>query len=343
MKATQKTILAAVALAAVLVAGIGNPVMGQSKAGTTILPFLKIEPSARNAALGSASASMYGEALAAYYNPASLGRLPAAQAQFSHSQWLADIDYNFLIFATPLANYGIISLQAISLNSGEIDVTTVEQPLGTGERYTVNDFALGLAYGTLLTDRVSVGFQVNYMREDIWHSTVTAFGLNVGVQYRISDNGPTFGASISNFGPRSGFNGRDLYIQYDLDPLRRGDNNDLPAELRTENYALPTIFRVGISFPVRFGETNRLLIAVDASHPNDNQESLSMGAEWQIRDMFALRGGYRELFLEDSEGGLVLGGGLKLGLSGYNFRLDYAWADYGLLENTQRFTVGFEF
>ena len=56
-------------------------------------------------------------------------------------------------------------LQITSLNSGEIDVTTVEKPLGTGERYEVTNFAIGAGYGRMLTDRVAVGFLINYFRE----------------------------------------------------------------------------------------------------------------------------------------------------------------------------------
>jgi hypothetical protein len=44
------------------------------------------------------------------------------------------------------------------------------------------------------------------------------------------------------------------------------------------------------------------------------------------------------------EGGLVLGAGAKVGFSGSsNISFDYAWADYGRLNNTHRFTVGIHF
>ncbi len=318
-------------------------VLSQSKVGTTVGQFLKIEPSARGTALGNASTSLYGEAATAFYNPASIGRLQKSNVQFTHSNWLADIDYNFVIVALNIGNLGTMSLQAISLNSGEIDVRTVEQPMGTGERYSVTNFALGLGYARMLTDRVSVGMIINYLRETIWHSNAAGVALNFGVQYKLSHYGLNLGASVANFGPRMKYSGRDLFIDYDFYPDKYGDNDNLPAELRTDAYQLPTIFRFGMSYPVRLGDNNRILIAVDAKNPSDNTQSLNLGVEWKILDRFALRGGYRDLFLKDSEGGLVFGAGMQLEYYQYNLMFDYAWADYGRLEQTHRFTLGLGF
>ena len=127
-----------------------------------------------------------------------------------------------------------------------------------------------------------------------------------------------------NFGPRAGYDGRDLYINYDFDPDKYGDNDLLPAELRTDAYSLPTSFRVGVSYPLIINEDNKVTIAIDAFHPNDNTESISIGSEWQFLNSFSVRGGYRDLFIPDSEGGLVLGAGVRVNvLESYNltFRL----------------------
>lgn len=316
----------------------------QSKTGTTIGQFLKIDPSARASAMANASTSLYGEASSLYYNAASLGRLSNVDIQFTYNQWLADITYNYAVVAIPITGLGTCALQLTSLNSGEIDVRTVEFPKGTGERYSVTNFALGLGFGLMLTDRVSVGLQVSYIRETIWHSSLSTFGLNFGVQYQVEENGLTIGASILNFGPRAGYDGRDLYINYDFDPDKYGDNDLLPAELRTDSYSLPTSFRVGVSYPLIINEDNKVTFAVDAFHPNDNTESVSIGSEWQFLNTFSVRGGYRDLFVPDSEGGLVLGAGVRVNvLDSYNLRFDYAWADYGRLQQAHRFTIGLGF
>jgi len=316
----------------------------QSKAGTTIAQFLKIEPSARAAALGNAGTSLYGEAASLYYNPASLGRLDKIDAQFTYNKWLADINYNYAVVGVPLQGIGTLALQITSLNSGEMDVRTVEQPLGTGERFSVTNFALGLGYGMMLTDRVSVGLQMTYFQESIWHSSLTGFALNIGVQYQVEVDGLTIGAALMNFGPRAKYEGRDAYVNFDFDPKKYGDNDQLPAQLRMDEWGLPTAFRVGMSYPVRFSKDYKLILTADAFHPNDNKESISLGGEFQLLDIFYVRGGYRNLFLEYLEGGAVLGGGVKASISGgYVIRFDYAWADYGRLDQAHRFTFGIGF
>ncbi len=316
----------------------------QTKVGTTIGQFLKITPSARANGMGNSSTSLTGEPSASFYNPAVLGRVEGFNVQLTHNEWLADINYNYVISSMSIESLGTFSFQVISLNSGEIDVRTVEQPLGTGERYSVSNVAIGIGYGIKLTDRVSVGFQINYLQESIWHSKLSTYGLNFGVLYKVAENSLTLGASISNFGPRAKYAGRDLFIDHDFDPAKHGDNDAIPSEIRTDEFSLPTLFRVGVSYPLQISEYNKFTFSVDAVHPNDNDESLNLGMEWQFLDMFSLRGGYRDLFLTDSEGGLVFGAGININfLTDYKISFDYAWSDYGRLEQVHRFTLGIQF
>ena len=58
----------------------------------------------------------------------------------------------------------------------------------------------------------------------------------------------------------------------------------------------------------------------------------------------SIRGGYRNLFQDDVEGGLVLGAGFKVDIAAaYNIRSDDAYADYGRLAETHRLTLGLGF
>lgn len=319
-------------------------ISAQNKTGTTIGQFLKIEPSSRVVGLGNAGVSLFGEISNIFYNPASLGRLEGTDVQFTFNKWLADITYNYMAAGINIDGIGTFALTGTLLNSGEMDVRTVEQPLGTGERFTVNDLALGLGYGLMLTDRVSVGLQINYINESIWHSSLSTFGLNFGVQYQVAKDGLTIGASVSNFGTRAHYDGRDLYLNYDFDPTKHGDNSKLPAELRTDYFSLPTLFRAGVSYIINFDEDYKLLLAADAVHPNDNSQYVNIGSEFNILQIVSLRAGYRSLFMPDAVGGLVLGAGVVAGFDrSSNIRFDYAYADYGRLAETHRLTISIGF
>jgi hypothetical protein len=315
----------------------------QSKTGTTIGTFLEIEPSARVTGFGNAGVALGDGVDAAFYNPAAIGRLERPSAFFVHSTWLAGIAYDYGAGVLPLGKWGNGFASVTALNSGDMDVRTVAQPQGTGERFSVNDVAIGLGYGREVTSRFSVGFQFNYLQETIWNSSLGAMTMNVGTLYQLSDNGLHLGSSISNWGTQAGFSGRDLRIAFDADPSRFGDNGQLPATLFTDEFSLPVVFRVGIGARSQLNPQTRLLWEVDAFHPNDNNESLSAGAELLLRKALALRAGYQNAFLQDSELSWTLGAGVLGKLEEWDYRLDYAWADQGRLGGTHRVALAMLF
>jgi hypothetical protein len=317
---------------------------GQSKTGTAVGEFTLVEPSARIAALGNAGVAVNDGLQSVYYNPAAIGAFRRPSVQFTHSEWLAGINYEYVAAAIPLRYVGSLFASVTALNSGDIEVRTVGQPLGTGERYHVSDVALGVGYGRSITDRFSAGVQANYISESIWHSSLHTFTVNVGTVYRLTENGLQLGSSISNFGAQGRFTGRDLAIQYDNDSGIHGDNSALPGERTTDDFPVPVLFRLGLSYPRSLGgSAGTLCFVTDAFHSSSNTESVSGGVEWQWRGLLAVRGGYQNLGQRDAETGPTAGLGLRGNLGSQGFDFDYAWADQGRLERSHRFTFVLEF
>lgn len=336
-----RRVLSALLVPAALLAAAfsARPASAQSKTGTTMGQFLLIEPNATTAGMGNAGVSRLDGLAATFFNPAAISAETHYSVLFSHSEWLADIAYNYAAVAVPIHDVGTAFASVTSLNSGLIDVRTVSQPLGTGERYSVSDVAIGVGLGRRITDRVSAGVQATFAQETIWHSSANAFTFGLGTLYQVSPLGWSLGASISNFGTDGRFDGRDLRILFDSDPDRFGDNGTLPADLLTDAFPVPVLFRVGAGVPLVLSPASRLRLQVDALHPSDNSESVNAGAEFLYRERFALRAGYQGAFLEDSEMGLTAGGGLAGELGNVGYRLDYAWADHGRLGSAHRLSL----
>ncbi|HEX7879437.1 MAG TPA: PorV/PorQ family protein, partial [Candidatus Eisenbacteria bacterium] len=240
-------------------------------------------------------------------------------------------------------NVGTFMLGITALNSGDIGVRTVDQPLGTGEQYSVTDLGLSLGYGRQITSRFSAGTQLTYANETIWHSSLHLLTFNIGTVYKLTDDNLQLGACVNNIGTRTSLDGRDLAITFDQDPDAHGDNGTLPATQFTDDFPVPILFRVGLAYPKTLGPRSRILFALDAFHPSDNSESVSAGAEWLFRDTFAVRAGYQQLFQTDSDVGVTLGLGIRGGLGYSRFHVDYAWADHDYLEETHRFTLAVDF
>lgn len=329
---------------ALLALAIPAAAPAQTKVGTTFGQFLMIEPGARAAGMGNAGVALDRGVGGVYFNPASIARAERWALEFSHADWLAGIRYDHVAAGAPLGRWGNLYGQVTSLGSGDIEVRTVAQPLGTGELYSVSNVALGLGYALAITDRFAVGGQITWLQETIWNSSASTATLGVGTLYRVSERGLSIGASLSNFGTDAAYDGRDLRIYYDQNPDIAGDNGALPGTALTDHFAVPVLFRVGLGYPLRLAPRWRAALALDAFHPSDNTESMSAGAELAYRDLFAVRAGYQNLFLQDSEVGLTLG----LGLAGdfdqaLDYRLDYAWAEHGRLGSTHRFSLGIGF
>lgn len=316
-----------------------------SKVGTTAAPFLNVGIGARAIGMGGAFVSLANDASALFWNPGGIALIPGNEAIFNHSEWIADINFDFAGLVVNLGNLGHVGLVANFMTMGEMERTTELYPDGTGQKFNAGSYALGISYGRALTDRFSIGFNFKYINEYILNSSASGLAIDIGTVFVTHFRGLRIGAAITNFGSKMRMNGRDVLVQHDIDPLRHGSNDHINANLDTDAYDLPLNMRVGFSYDVLQDiPRNQLWVSVDAVHPSDNVESVNTGLEYVVMDMFALRGGYAAFFSEDSEQGLTLGAGLKYSFSNIlSLKMDYAYESFGRLDNVQKFTLGLAF
>lgn len=311
---------------------------------TTAAPFLQIGVGARAIAMGGAFVATADDPSTMYWNPAGISNLKSLEAIFMHSNWLADISFDYAGLIIPLGRIGTLGANITTLNMGEMEVRTVDRPEGTGERFDASDMAIGVAYGVSLTDRFSIGFNFKYITQRIWKESASGFAVDIGTFYRTPLEGLRIGANLSNFGTDLRMRGDDLLVYHDIDPYQLGNNDRIFAELQTQSWPLPLTFQLGLAYDMLHSERHLLTIATDAVHPNNNTESMNLGLEYGFLGKYFLRSGYRNLFLEDSEEGLTFGGGILIDLAGnFTAGFQYAYADFGRLENTQRFSVVIQF
>jgi opacity protein-like surface antigen len=316
-----------------------------SKVGTTAMGFLNIDVGSRAVAMGAAYVSVAEDATAMFWNPSGIATIDNFEAVFHHSNWIADINFNYIAAVLPLPGIGNFGINATSLTMDDMERTTIANPEGTGETFNAGNYAFGLTFARSLTDRFSIGFNVKYLNETIYHSSAQGIAFDIGTRFTTQFNGLRIGMSITNYGPKVKMSGRDMLTQVDIDPNVSGNNPNLNAYLKNDSFDLPLMFRVGVSMDLLKGAGNsNLLLSVDALHPNDDVESVNLGAEYLFNNMFALRAGYSSWLAEDSELGLSLGAGMHSQLLGsIELMIDYAYRDFGLLENVQMFTLGLRF
>ena len=313
--------------------------------GTTAASFLEIGVGARAQAMGGAFTSMNKDVIGMYWNTAGIASLSGFEATFFHIDWIMDTNFDYFGVATRIGEMFSVGANVTIFGVGEQPVRTVQLVDGTGEFYTAQDVAVGLSFGLNLTDRFSFGINAKYINQRIWHSSATGFAIDVGAIYLTQFKGLQLGFSISNFGTDMQMSGRDLLNVVDPDVINEGVDN-IPVNYETGSFALPLLFRFGVSYQLILSSlSSEITFAIDLLKPNNDQESVNLGMEYLLFDTFALRAGYRSLFLDESTGGLSLGLGLIVSPSASKFAVvvDYAYVDLGLLNAVHNFGINLRF
>ncbi len=315
-----------------------------SGVGTGAAAFLEIGVGARAMAMGGAYTSIANDATALYWNPAGIAWINGVQCELAHNKWLVGTYHDFAGLVVPVPSLrSTFGLSYNALDYGDEPVRTVERPEGTGEMFSGRDISVALTYAIAFTDRFSFGMSGKYVSQRIWSETGSAMAVDVGIFYNTVVKGLRLGASVNNFGTKIEMRGR--HIRTIVDPDEGVENYDrVPVNYKTGEYSLPLLFRVGISYERNLGAFGKALIAMDVCHPSFATESVNLGVEYGFANMFYVRGGYESLFERDAINGLTFGGGIDLYRRGMmGIRIDYCWADWGVLENAQRFSMGLVF
>lgn len=309
-------------------------------AGSTAGQFLKIEPGARAIAMGGAFVSLANDASTIYWNPAGISKLQNNSATFSYTSWLAETSHNFAGIVIKINNQHAFGLSYTSLTMPEMKVRTEFYQDGTGEYFSATDYSLGISYGLTITEQFSIGFTGKYVGQSIWHMSASTIAFDAGVHYQTPFERLQLGMSISNIGGKMKYEGEDNFVYYDFDPDEHGTSDKIFADIKMDEWDLPILFRVGLSYSVFNTDDHSLLISADALHPNDYNESVNTGFEYGFKDRFFIRAGYKSLFKKESEEGLTAGAGLLYYLTDtLPMRVDYAFADFGRLNSVHRLSV----
>ena len=169
-----------------------------TKRGTTAADFLAIPVGARATAMGGAVTASINDPTAIYWNPAGIAGLGGAFSA-EYAEWLAGIDFNFVAVTLPVGA-GTAGIAVTAMRTPEMEVTTVAQQDGTGEKFDAASYAIALSYARALTDRFSIGASIKSVRERIWTSTASGTAFDIGTQFVTPFRGIRLGAAITNFG-----------------------------------------------------------------------------------------------------------------------------------------------
>ncbi len=311
------------------------------KVGTSAAPFLRIAVGSEGTAMGSAYVSVARDPSAIFWNPAGLAQVERLGFFVDHSPYLPGLSFNFLGVTYGNHQWGTVGIGVTALSTDRMEITTPDQPMGTGETFTAASVAVSVSYARYLTERFSIGGTVKYVQERIYNSTANGFAFDIGTLFVTPFKGIRLGVSIANFGTSMRIRGEDLNVRVDIAPDINGNNQSVVGELKTNDFDMPLIMRVGLSWDVVTTEQAVLTLAADGVNPNDNAQSVNVGAQLALfRQMLKLQVGFNDLFLPDRERGLTLGMGLTITqIKGMGLKIGYAYQNFRYLGGVSRFSM----
>ena len=148
---------------------------------------LLINPWARSSGWGGINTGSVSGLEATFMNVAGLSNTVGTEFIFSNTSWFGESNVNAFGFSKSLDDQSVIALSVMSMGYGDIDITTEEQPEGTGSTYSPSYMNIGLSFAKKFTDNISCGATIRMISESIPDLNASGVALDAGVQYITGD------------------------------------------------------------------------------------------------------------------------------------------------------------
>jgi long-subunit fatty acid transport protein len=320
----------------------------KNRIGTAGAQELLIPVGARGIAIGASGSVFMKGVDAIYWNPAGLGRMDrAVEVLFSQMSYIADIGVSYGGVGVQAGDFGNLGFTLKSLSFGDIPVTTVDFPDGTGEQYSPSYLTLGLTYGRLLTDRISVGATAYLISESIQNMSATGLAFDIGIQYHnLGIQGLMLSVAVKSIGPNMKFDGADAYVTANV-----GERDAQKYKIETAGFELPTNLEIGLGYSPRLDDKNMITIGGNFRNNNYLEDEYNLGAEYSFQNMLFVRGGYTfsPQTSDDitGENGYIYdftaGAGLRYDVGGVVLGFDYAYRNVKYFDGNHVFTLAIGF
>ena len=266
-----------------------------AKSGTAGLQFLKIGIDARAIGMGEAYTAVSDDISSTYWNPAGLALKQQPQLLLTHTEWLADIRYEYVAFSKPFS-FGTLAISGAMLHMDYMDVTTEPQFGPNGETFTAGDMSVGLSYASAFTDKFAFGLTAKYLREFLDEYDVNGFSIDVGSLYNTGWKNLTIGMSLRNFGPNLKYElDNDDDGEMDEDPFDLLDNDgdgQIDEDREELDFKIPMNFSLGLAADLYRQNNQHLIASLQLDNSVDRRETYNLGTEYKI-GIFKIRAGYQ--------------------------------------------------
>ena len=285
---------------------IASFALAQEMISTGAANFLTLPTDARTAAMAGAGVALPGTGSAVFHNAASVYSNDSVRgaASYTYSPWMRDFASGYSLHALS-GFYKINDRHAIVVGFRYFGYPSVE--VEGASDLKPKEWAVDLGYAYRIMKGLSASVTLRYVKSSLGavdsYNSADAFAFDIGVYYHHSflQKGEwSAGVQLSNVGSKLSY-------------------------LNSEE-SLPAVVRFGGAASYPFHENHRLTLAADVAcrlQPSDvSTTSFSLGAEYVLMDMLALRGGYHYGDEEKADYSYATAG---VGVSLYGASVDFSW------------------
>jgi len=324
----------------------GSVFASGTKLGTAGGIQLTIPMGAQNVGIGGSNIANVGGSEAMYWNPAGLSKIQQGEVSFNYLNYFADMKISHFALATNVGTLGVIGVTLQAMDIGDIGVTTIELPEGTGEVVTPNFLTLNGTFAKAFTDRINFGMNAKMIMEKVGDMSATAFAFDFGLQYQ-SPIGVDFGVVMRNFGTRVKYDGTGIEFN---SPIPWADPNATTRVTKLDMAAseLPASLSLGVAYLYKLNEVHAFNVSGSYTSNSYGFEILNAGVEYGLKNTFFVRAGYNAPMYpstypenaKEYQYGLSLGFGAHVLFAGKTIKFDYGFRDMDRFSSQHFFGVG---
>ncbi len=328
-------------LPAILFAGNGD------RAGSGGAYELLINPWARSAGFGGMNTSMARGVEAMNANVGGLAFTKKTEVAFSTTTWLkgTDISINAFGLSQKVGGSGVLGISVMSMDFGDIDVTTNDRPEGNIGKFSPKLVNFALAYSKEFSNSIHGGILVRGIQHSIADLKAQGFSLDAGIQYTAGENDKLkFGIALRNIGPDMIMGGDGMIATF-TDP-------NLPFAIegyrKSQAYQIPSLLSMGLSYDFMVAKDHRITALGNFTSNSFSSDLIGLGVEYGFKKFLMFRAAYNSENgnLDNLEfgsasspsiyNGMTFGSTIEVPLNdkGTTFGLDYSYRVTNVFDGT---------
>ncbi len=267
-------------------AGAGN----KDRSGQAGADELLINPWARSTGWGGANVSCVKGLESLYNNVAGAAFTQKTELIFSYTNWLKGAGIKLMSFGLTqrVGEAGVIGVSIMSMNFGDIEITTEDIPDGGIGKFSPRYLNINLAYAKAFSNSIYGGINFKVISESISDASAQGVAIDAGIQYVTGEKENIhFGISLRNVGPKMKFTGDG----YSLKALFPNNDNQFTVTQRSSAFELPTQLNIGAAYDILFDD-QRITLAGNFASNSFKKDQFIFGAEYSFKNYVVLRVGY---------------------------------------------------